>query len=217
MAPVKDVELLSQVVRVASAQSSKAFFLVVGDGEEKTRLESLVQGCNNVKLLGWWRNMDQIWCAADAAILTSRNEGTPTALIEAMAAHLPFVATKVGGVQDLAVSPLLELPNDMGQKAANGFVVVRTPEALFHCVKELIDDRLGSRKMGEVGHSFVSDQFSADRLIAKIVRLYNNLTGSECVRESVDDETDRTGPSRIEEAILLVPHESATTEVTKSN
>ena len=104
MAPVKDVDLLSQVVRKAAAQSSKAFFLVVGDGEEKARLESLVQGCDNVKLLGWWRNMDQIWRAADAAILTSRNEGTPTALIEAMAAHLPFIATNVGAVQDLAVA-----------------------------------------------------------------------------------------------------------------
>jgi glycosyltransferase involved in cell wall biosynthesis len=215
MAPVKDVELLSQVVRVAAAQSSKAFFLVVGDGEEKLRLESLVQGCNNVKLMGWCRNMDQIWCAADAAILTSRNEGTPTALIEAMAAHLPFVATKVGGVQDLTVSPLLELPHNMGQKAANGFVVVRTPETLFHCVQELIRDRSESRKMGEVGHAFVSEQFSADRLVAKMVRLYDDLTGSECVRESIP--TREIEPSRMEEALLPVPNESAKMEVTKSN
>lgn len=181
MAPVKDVELLGQVVRKAAAQSSKAFFLVVGDGEEKPRLESLVQGCNNVMLLGWFRNMDQIWCAADAAILTSRNEGTPTALIEAMAAHLPFVATNVGAVQDLAVKPLLELTEGMGHRAGNGFIVTRTPDALFHCVEQLVNDLAGSKEMGEIGHAFVSARFPANRLVADMIQLYRELTMAEWV------------------------------------
>jgi glycosyltransferase involved in cell wall biosynthesis len=199
MAPVKDVDLLSQVVRKAAAQSSKAFFLVVGDGEEKARLESLVQGCDNVKLLGWWRNMDQIWRAADAAILTSRNEGTPTALIEAMAAHLPFVATNVGAVQDLAVKPLLELAKGMGHRAGNCFVVTRTPDALFHGVEQLVDDRAGSREMGEVGHSFVSARFPADRLVADMVRLYSKLTMAERMPEPAFVEKHGTEAHQVPE------------------
>ncbi len=199
MAPVKDVHLLSQVVRKAAAQSSKAFFLVVGDGEEKARLESLVQGCDNVKLLGWWRNMDQIWCAADAAILTSRNEGTPTALIEAMAAHLPFVATNVGAVQDLAVQPFLELANGMGHRATNGFVAPRTPDALFYCVEQLVNDRAGSREMGEVGHSFVSARFPADRLVADMIQLYNQLTTAGRIPESTFVEKRGTEAHQVRE------------------
>ncbi|HEY1939980.1 MAG TPA: glycosyltransferase [Candidatus Angelobacter sp.] len=177
MAPVKDVELLGHVIRKAVSTASKAFFLVVGDGEEKPRLESQIQGCNNVKLLGWWRDMDQIWRTADAAILTSRNEGTPSCLIEAMAAGLPFVATNVGGIQDLAAGALHALANDMGHRANNGFLASRTPEALFHCVEELVNDRDGSRKMGEAGSAFVKTRFPADRLIANIRKLYDKLAG----------------------------------------
>ncbi len=196
MAPVKDVELLGKVIRMAAAQSSNAFFLVVGDGEMKPQLESIVQNCNNVKLLGWWRDMDQIWAAADAAILTSRNEGTPTALIEAMAAHLPFVATNVGGVQDMAVPPLVGLPREMGHQAANGFLVARTPEGLLHGVQELVHDRERSRKMGEIGHTFVSAQFSADRLVAQIIQLYDRLCGTKCLSNSAPVETEQTEPSK---------------------
>lgn len=178
MAPVKDVQLLCEVIRRAKARSNNAFFLVVGDGEEKPKLESLVEGCSNVKILGWWRNMDQIWCAGDAAILTSRNEGTPTALIEAMAAGLPFVATNVGGVMDLAVGDLLELPNGMGYKASNGFVVTRTPEALLYGIEQLLIDPAGSREMGVIGNEFVRRLFPTDRLLADLTRLYDELSGA---------------------------------------
>ena len=199
MAPVKDVDLLGQVIRKAAAQSCKAFFLVVGDGEEKARLESLVHGCNNVKLLGWCRNMDQIWCAADAAILTSRNEGTPTALIEAMAAHRPFISTNVGAVKDLAVAPLLELANGMGHKAGNGFIVTRSQDALFHCVELLVNDRAGSREMGEIGHSFVSTQFAANRLIADMVRLYSEVTTTDSASPPRSVKKRGTETRRIQE------------------
>jgi glycosyltransferase involved in cell wall biosynthesis len=202
MAPVKDVDLLGQVVRKAAARSSKAFFLVVGDGEEKARLESLVQGCHNVKLLGWWRNMGQIWCAADAAILTSRNEGTPTALIEAMAAHLPFVATNVGAVKDLAVGTWLELPNGTGYKAENGFIVDRAPDAMFHCVEQLVNDRAGSKEMGAIGNAFVRTQFPADRLIAEMIQLYNELTGPDWGLEP--DPVGQHGSERSETEEALI-------------
>jgi glycosyltransferase involved in cell wall biosynthesis len=86
MAPVKDVPLLGEVIRRAAESLPQACFLVVGDGEQRAEFEAQIQGCDNVKLLGWRRDMETIWSAADAAILTSRNEGTPTALIEAMAA-----------------------------------------------------------------------------------------------------------------------------------
>jgi len=195
MAPVKDVELLGEVVRMAAKESSQAYFLVVGDGEMKPRLESIVQGCNNVKLLGWRRDMDRIWCAADAAILTSRNEGTPTALIEAMAARVPFLATNVGAVRDLSVLPLHEMPKDAGHRAGNGYLAARTPEALFYCAEELIRDRTAARTMGEIGHAFVCTHFSVDRLVAEMSRLYSSLAAS-CRRPSEHNQINE--PSKIE-------------------
>lgn len=175
MAPVKDIQLLAEVARAAHARGSKARFLVVGDGEERAGFEERVRECTNVRLLGWQRDMDQVWRAADAAILTSRNEGTPTALIEAMAAGLPFVSTQVGAVHDLAAGIWEPLPAAMGFKAANGIMTAINPEALLYAVELLTNDRAGAHRMGEAGRQFVRERFAAPRLVAEISALYRAL------------------------------------------
>jgi glycosyltransferase involved in cell wall biosynthesis len=179
MAPVKDVQLLAEVVRKQSAEKSRAFFLVVGDGEERSHFETLIKGCDNVKLLGWQRDMGKVWAAADAAILTSRNEGTPTALIEAMAAGLPFVSTNVGGVNDLAVEPCLQLPQETGVQAANGFLTARTKEALCYGIDFITQNRSEAAEMGAVGMSFVTERFGSERLLADLNNLYQDLLAGE--------------------------------------
>ena len=190
LVPVKDVQLLAQVIRRAAEKQSNIHFLVVGDGEEKKELESLVRGCTNVRLLGWRHDMEQIWSAADVALLTSRNEGTPTALIEAMAAGLPFVATHVGGVQDLAADPLQELPNGMGFRAANGFLNSRVPEVLLDCIEQIAKEPETAKKMASVGRAFALDRFSIQRLVEEMNLLYQTLLAKrrvvkpEAVRES---------------------------------
>ena len=190
MVPVKDVQLLAQVIRRAAEKQSNIHFLVVGDGEEKKELESLVRGCTNVRLLGWRHDMEQIWSAADVALLTSRNEGTPTALIEAMAAGLPFVATHVGGVQDLAAGLLHELPNGMGFRAANGFLNSRVPEVLLDCIEQIAKEPEAARQMASIGRAFALDRFSIQRLVEEMNLLYHTLLAKrrvvkpEAVRES---------------------------------
>jgi glycosyltransferase involved in cell wall biosynthesis len=175
LAPIKDVGLLAQVIRKAFEKHSRAHFLIVGDGTEKAILESMIKGCPNVQLLGWRQDMAAIWSAADLALLTSRNEGTPTALIEAMAAGRPFVATNVGAVQDLAVAPLLDLPDGVGHKAANGFLTSRTAEALLYCIEQTAKDPEAAKQMASVGRAFVLDTFSADRLVHEMSVLYRTL------------------------------------------
>jgi glycosyltransferase involved in cell wall biosynthesis len=172
MAPVKDVDLLAKVIRAQAEKESKAFFLVVGDGDEKPRLEQLIQGCNNVKLIGWHDNMDQIWGAADAGLLTSRNEGTPTALIEAMATGLPFVSTDVGGVKDLAVEPMGPLPEGLGKWAGNGFLTARTEKAMSFCIEQLMEVPGMAAEMGAAGRAFVMERFASERLIKEMMDLY---------------------------------------------
>lgn len=177
MAPVKDVRLLAEVVVGAHEVSSPARFLVVGDGEERPVLEQLVSGCGNVRLLGWQKDMDLIWRAADAAILTSRNEGTPTALIEAMAAGLPFVSTDVGGVRDLAAGECIPMPPEHGLRAANGYLTPRRADALLHAIDRMVSDRSQSREMGAQGRQFVRERFAANRLVNDMRELYFELLG----------------------------------------
>lgn len=179
LAPVKDVELLASVVKKAAESTRRFRFLVVGDGTERGKLESLTSGCANVNLLGFRADMETIWRASDAALLTSLNEGTPTALIEAMAARVPFVATNVGGVQDVAAGDFQKLPGEMGLQAANGFLTVRTTEALMYCLDALAGNSQLRTEMGGAGYSFATQRFSTSRLITDLTELYQNLLEGE--------------------------------------
>ncbi|HEY1937175.1 MAG TPA: glycosyltransferase [Candidatus Angelobacter sp.] len=187
MAPVKDVQLLAEVIRLAATSLPKALFIIVGDGEQRVGFEAQVQGYDNVRLLGWRRDMEAIWSAADAGILTSLNEGTPTALIEGMAAGLPFVATDVGAVADLAVGELQRLPEGMGRRADNGFLTVRRPEALCYSIAELIADPLTAKRMGTVGREFVNKRFVSDRLVDELTALYYHLLKSRGIAKAHEE------------------------------
>lgn len=175
LVPIKGVDLLAAAIRKASACRSRFRFLIVGDGEERGKLESLLEGCTNFRLLGWRNDMETIWGAADAALLTSRNEGTPTALIEAMAAGVPFVATNVGGVKDVAVGELRELSQGFGVRADNGFLISQTPAAVIYCLEHLLDSPGIARQMGLQGRAFVLERFSAERLVSEVTDLYHSL------------------------------------------
>ena len=188
MAPVKDVSLLAEVIRKQAEANSKAYFLVVGDGGDKSKLERLLHGCGNFKLLGWQDDMEKIWSAGDAALLTSRNEGTPCALIEAMATGLPFVSTNVGGVKDLAVGPVRTLPDGMGLQAENGFLTARTSDALSCSIACLIEHPELAAAMGAAGRSFVMQQFNDQRLLADLKRFYRDL-----IKEALETEFVASG------------------------
>ena len=180
MVPVKDVHLLARVIRAAFERGSQMRFLLVGDGTERQHLEEQIRGCANAELLGWRMDIEQIWSVADVALLTSWSEGTPTSLIEAMACGLPFVATRVGGVPDLAVPPLCELPMGMGYAAANGFLATRTHEALLYCLEHIVASPRSAKQMGTVGRAFVVDRFSMHRAVNETKLLYYNLVAKRC-------------------------------------
>lgn len=175
LVPIKGVELLAAVIRKAADRKSRLRFMIVGDGTERSKLESLLEGCNNFRLLGWRDDMETIWSAADVALLTSRNEGTPTALIEAMAAGVPFVATNVGAVKDVAVGELRELPRGIGLRADNGFLTSQDPEALIYCLEKLAENPHITTQMALSGRTFVLQRFSIGRLVSELTALYHNL------------------------------------------
>lgn len=80
-----------------------AKFVLIGDGELRPMIESLIEQLqlqNRVYLAGWRRDVPACLSAMDAFVLTSRWEGLPRAILEARAAGLPIVATKVGGVEE---------------------------------------------------------------------------------------------------------------------
>src|SRR5205807_1223141 len=77
---------------------------VVGGGELDDELRAYAEALglgDRLLFAGWRRELQPVYAACDIVALTSDNEGTPVAVIEAMASGRPIVATEVGGVADV--------------------------------------------------------------------------------------------------------------------
>lgn len=140
-------------------------FVIAGDGELRGELEAQASGlglADRVRWLGWRRDLPVIYAATDVFMLTSRNEGTPVALIEAMATAVPGVSTLVGGVGDVIV-------DGVGRSVPDG-----DPEALAAAVLSLLDDP-ARRAIGERARASVLSRYGIDRLVTDIATLYRHL------------------------------------------
>lgn len=170
---IKNVPLLLEVVRQASRLSNLKF-VVAGEGPFRDDIEQESSSNKNLQFVGWQRDMKTLLAAADAVLLTSRNEGTPAFLIEAMAAGKPFISTAVGGVRDLANAPLKAVSVDCTQ-AGNGFLTAAFPEVILACIQQLMDSPELAAKMGEAGRAFAITNFDQERLARELRELYGNL------------------------------------------
>ncbi len=97
---IKDHGLFLDAAAAIARQHPDAVFLIAGDGELRGALEdraNLLGIHERVRFLGWRRDLDVLCAATDVFLLTSRNEGTPVALIESLAAGCAAVSTDVGG------------------------------------------------------------------------------------------------------------------------
>ena len=186
LVPIKNVELLAQIVREAK-RCPRLRFLVVGDGSDRGKLQALTTGCSNVHIAGWRTDIPALWAAADVGLVTSRNEGTPSALVEAMASGKPFVSTNVGGVIDLAAPPTQVDNRFPVIRAGNGFLTPLEARPILDCLEFLAENHDVASAMGSVGRSFALAHYSEDRLRTDIENLYFDLldTASPVVRHPV--------------------------------
>jgi glycosyltransferase involved in cell wall biosynthesis len=172
LTPIKQHRLFLETARVVAALDPDAIFLVAGDGELRTELEQTARSLNfagRVRFLGWRRDLEVVYGATDVFLLTSRNEGTPVALIESLAAGVPGVSTDVGGVRDVfQASSGSEEP--LGLVAPYGDVL-----GLAHAVVTLLGDRSRRRAMGERGRTAMLSRYGIDRLVDDVESLYRKL------------------------------------------
>ncbi|HWA54267.1 MAG TPA: glycosyltransferase [Solirubrobacterales bacterium] len=169
LVPIKRPELMLRSLARARRQGAPARVAVVGDGLLRPQLEALARslGCAGaVDFLGYRRDLARIAAGSDAALLTSDNEGTPVALIEAAAAGRPLVATAVGGVPDIVIegAGLLAPPGDEGGLAAAISRISAEPDL--------------RRAMGARARENVAAKFTVDRLLDDVDALYSRLLGA---------------------------------------
>ncbi len=153
--------------RTARDPSAAALFLIVGDGELRAALEAHARTLGieaRVRFLGWRRDLATVYGASDLFLLTSRNEGTPVALIESLAAGVPAVSTDVGGVRDVVGENLVALLAPDGDA-----------DTLASHVITMIADDARRRSMGEMGRARAVERYGLDRLTDDVEALYRRL------------------------------------------
>ena len=174
LAPIKAHEVFLEAAQRLRAAHPCAIFLVVGGGERNEELEALAVRLGlseSVRFLGWRADLERIYRASDAVALTSRNEGSPVALIEAMAAGCPVVSTRVGGVPDVVTD------NETGL-----LVAMDDAAGLADALCRLARDRALGEALGAAAQTRVIKRYDARRLLLDMDSLYMALLDRAGVR-----------------------------------
>ncbi|MGP3964473.1 glycosyltransferase [Nonomuraea sp. 3N208] len=139
-------------------------FLVCGGGELQEQLERSIQSVRrSFHLLGWRKDVETVYSAADVVLLTSDNEGTPLTLIEAGMAGRPSISTRVGSVAEIV------------KDGETGLLASTDAGQLAESTVRLLSDPTLARRMGEAARDWTNASFSVDRLVADTEALYRSL------------------------------------------
>jgi glycosyltransferase involved in cell wall biosynthesis len=167
LVPIKDVPTFLRAAGIVHKAKPDSRFALVGDGEERNLLEEECRRLGlseTVSFHGWRQDIGAVLGDLDVVVNCSLNEGTPVALIEALAAGRPVVATSVGGTPDLlghGLRGLLVPPSD--------------PEALAVAILEILNAPDVAGRRAEAGRAYVLAQHGVGRLLDDIDSLYREL------------------------------------------
>lgn len=141
---------------------------VYGDGADRARLEALARRLGaDVRFHGRVPDVRDRLADADLFVLPSRAENLPISVLEAMAAALPVVATRVGGVPELVedwITGRVVEPDD--------------PAALAAAIEEVLGNEPDRVAMGRAGAARVAERFDAAAAGARMLKLYGELCAS---------------------------------------
>lgn len=175
LAPIKQHDLFLHAAKALLARDPSRRFVIVGDGERRSALEALARRLGlgaAVRFVGWRLDLPAVYADLDCVCLTSRNEGTPVSVIEALACARPVAAAEVGGVPDLLGASV---------ERGDGYVVAQRgllvqwsaqPHGFVAAVERLLADRALAQRLGQAGRAFVREHLTAERLVRDIEGLY---------------------------------------------
>ena len=148
------------------AQCPDTKFVVAGDGPDRAELDALIDKLgirDHVCMLGRCNDMPALYASLDIMVSASRIEGLPIAILEGMASRLPLVATAVG-----------EVPTVIQDGRTGVLVPAKDPELLAAAVIELLRNPAKREQLGSAARQLVEDEFSADRMTADYLCLYED-------------------------------------------
>lgn len=155
--PVKDLGTLIEAFETVAHETPGTTLLIVGEGPERTRLEEIVRTRNlsaSVLFSGHRADVRELLPGLDVYANSSLTEGVSLTIVEAMAASLPVVATRVGGN-----------PEVVEEGRTGALVPPRDPEALALAIGSLRADGERCRAWGAAGRRLAEERFGLDRML----------------------------------------------------
>ena len=167
LVPIKDHPTLLRALTLIPDGQGAPHLLVVGDGECRGNLQRIAHHlglASRVHFLGWRDDLETILAGLDVVVCCSRNEGTPVALIEAMAAGVPVISTDVGGVGDL-----------VAHGETGWLVPAGDPAALARGIERLLADPGLRRRLAATARPMALERHQLKGLIHRVEMLYGEV------------------------------------------
>lgn len=162
--PQKGHDVLLDAIPIVLRRFPDAQFELAGSGSElePLRARAVAQGLSqSVTFLGHQDDVSACLAANDIFVLPSRSEAFPNAVLEAMAAAMPIVASHVGGIPELI------------ENGHTGFLVpAGDPQALADRVCRLMANPPFATRLGETARAHAEARYSFDRMVAAFEGVY---------------------------------------------
>ena len=167
LSPVKGHRHFLKAAALISKAHGDVSFLIVGDGPERTRLERTADELGlseKVHFIGVRDDVPAVLKLMDVLVLSSLSEGSPNVVLEGMAAGVPVVAVRVGGVPEVVEDGVSGLLVDPG--SAPGF---------SNAVLRLLNDADRAREMGKKGRAIAVENYDINRVVARVEDVFSSL------------------------------------------
>jgi glycosyltransferase involved in cell wall biosynthesis len=145
----------------------KLRLVIAGEGELRPNLERQIDELGlrqSVTLLGYRKDVPQLLRALDVFVMSSKEEGLGTSVLDAMACNLPVVATAGGGIP--------EMVHD-GQTGL--LVPIQDPEALAQALIRIVQDKPLAQQLAKQGHALVHERFAVKTMVEGNLNVYRRL------------------------------------------
>lgn len=162
--PVKAPHRILEIAKECGLRGLKVQFVIVGEGPLLSDLKSLAKEKNlPITFLGWQSEIEKILSFSDLVLLTSENEGTPVALIQAQMAGVPVLTTDVGSASEVMINE------------KSGFCLKYSVKDFADKIELIASNFDMKSSFGAAGKAHVRDNFSLNRLVFDHTELYKEL------------------------------------------
>jgi glycosyltransferase involved in cell wall biosynthesis len=187
---IKGIDVLVKAAAVVCRTHASVQFLVAGSlpvGEQHPgraywlKIQELVREYgmeNRVRFVGFCENIPAFLQLADLFVLPSRSEGFSNALVEAMNASLPCIATAVGGNTEI-------IENGVN----GGLVPPDDPDALADRIVSFLADAPMRQRLGLAGRKRVAERFTTQNMVSQVVKSYSSLLATNTAHGRARDLT----------------------------